>query len=113
MRLCHYDRCEEQSEQEWVGPWNRRAWWSMCLAARCLYGGELRWETRIHSCWSIWDVGQTTAAAEGTLLHISATQQSDNHNSKLPITATISGHVQKHSEEQYMTMLKNTMKYIK
>ena len=42
---------------------------------------------------------QTTAAAEGTLLHISATQQSDIHNNTLPNTVTISGHVQKHSEE--------------
>jgi len=57
-------------------------------------------------------VGQTTAAAEGTLLHISETQQSDIHKSKLPNTVTIPGHVQKHSEEQYMTMLKNTLKNI-
>lgn len=57
-------------------------------------------------------MGQTTAAAEGTLLHISETQQSDIHKSKLPNTVTIPGHVQKHSEEQYMTMLKNTVKNI-
>jgi hypothetical protein len=44
-------------------------------------------------------VGQTTAAAEGTLLHISATQQSNNHKNKLPNTVTISGHVQKHCKE--------------
>jgi len=58
-------------------------------------------------------VGQTTAAAEGTLLHISATQHSDIHKSKLPNTVTILVHVKKHSEEQYMTMLKNTVKNIK
>ena len=57
-------------------------------------------------------MGQTTAAAEGTLLHISATKQSDNHKSKLPNTVTISGHVQKYSEEQYMIMLKNIVKNI-
>lgn len=55
-------------------------------------------------------MGQTTAAAEGTLLHISATQQNDNHTNKLPNKVTISGHVQKHSEEQHMAILKNTLK---